>query len=171
MTDADRFKLLFGPCHTPLFRYGDVVFCERRGDLILCGLTNGPIPWPIGKKREKRLSARSIVLYGDLVKAVRRESAQAVAHWWGVSKITVTLWRRALDVGPSNEGTRRLRHDHFEEPWALAGRRKQIEKARDPARRAKIGAARRASDSRPKSARRWQRHTGARRPARKHAAR
>src|SRR5262245_60697576 len=50
--------------------------------------------WPVGRKRQKGPITRSIVLYGDLVKAVRRESAQAVAHWWGVSNFTVSKWRR-----------------------------------------------------------------------------
>jgi hypothetical protein len=30
VTDADRFKLLFGPCKTPHFRYGRAVFCAFR---------------------------------------------------------------------------------------------------------------------------------------------
>lgn len=149
MTDDERFKLLFGPYRAPTFEYGDVLFCEVRGDLVLCGLTDAPIPWPIGKKRGKGSRGRSIIVSAGLAEAVRRESSQAVAHWWGVSKYTVGLWRRALGVGPSNEGTRRLRHDYFEEPPALAGRRKSVETAGDPARRAKIGAARRGKRQPP----------------------
>src|SRR3954466_15804842 len=83
MTDDDRFKLLFGPYRTPVFCYGDDAFCEERGDVILCGLTAARIPWPIGKRKEKGSRARFIVLYGALAEAVRRESAQAVAYWWG----------------------------------------------------------------------------------------
>ena len=85
MTDDDRFRLLFGPYRTPVFRYGDA-FCELRGDVILCGLTDAPIPWPTGKKRQKGPGARAIVVYGALAEAVRRESAQAVAHWWGIAR-------------------------------------------------------------------------------------
>jgi hypothetical protein len=51
MTDADRYRLLFGPCATPGFQYGEG-FCEVRGEVILCGLTAGRIPWPLGNKRE-----------------------------------------------------------------------------------------------------------------------
>ena len=40
MTDDDRFRLLFGPYRTPVFQYGDDDFCELRGDVILCGLTD-----------------------------------------------------------------------------------------------------------------------------------
>ena len=45
MTDADRFRLLFGPYRTPVFKYGDDAFCELRGGVILCRLTDAPIPW------------------------------------------------------------------------------------------------------------------------------
>jgi len=75
-TDEDRFKLLFGPYRTPVFKYGDDAFCALHGDVILCGLTAARLPWPIGKKRQKGSRARSIVLYGALAEAVRRESAQ-----------------------------------------------------------------------------------------------
>ncbi|HKB38007.1 MAG TPA: hypothetical protein VKD72_16285 [Gemmataceae bacterium] len=58
MTDADRLRLLFGPYRTPVFQSGDDAFCELRGDVILCGLTDAPIPWPTGKKRQKGPRAR-----------------------------------------------------------------------------------------------------------------
>jgi hypothetical protein len=50
VTDDDRFKLLFGPYQTPVFRYGDTAFCELRGEVILCGLTAARIPWPRGRR-------------------------------------------------------------------------------------------------------------------------
>ena len=40
----------------------------------------------------------ALVLYGDLAKAVRRESAEAILHWWGVKHHTVWQWRKALGV-------------------------------------------------------------------------
>jgi hypothetical protein len=109
VTDTDRFKMLFGPYTTPVFKYGDDAFCERHGDVILCGLTPARIPWPIGKRKQKGSRARSIVLCGALVEAVRRESAQAVAYWFGVTAQTVTRWRKALGVGPirTRRGARR----------------------------------------------------------------
>src|SRR5260221_8907808 len=131
MTDDDRFKLLFGPYRTPVFCYGDDVFCEMQGDVILCGLTAARIPWPVGKRKQKGSRARFIVLYGALAEAVRRESAQAVAYWWGITAQTVPRWRKALGVGPVTEGTHRLHHDYFEEPWALDARAKGQAMARD----------------------------------------
>jgi len=56
MSDDDRFKLLFGPYRTPVFKYGDDAFCELRGDVILCGLTDAPIPGPTGKNRAAGMS-------------------------------------------------------------------------------------------------------------------
>jgi hypothetical protein len=46
MTDDDRFRLLFGPYTTPAFEYGDAVFCEVRGPVIVCGLSAGR-PWTV----------------------------------------------------------------------------------------------------------------------------
>src|SRR5262245_48485961 len=89
-------ELLFGPYKTPRFKYGEAVTCEARGKVIICGLTDAPIPWPVGKWER----FRSIVLYDALADAVRRESGQAVAYWWGVTSQTVTVWRKALGVGP-----------------------------------------------------------------------
>jgi hypothetical protein len=41
---------LLGAYSTPAFSYGDVVFCELRGEVTLAGLREAPIPWPVGKK-------------------------------------------------------------------------------------------------------------------------
>jgi hypothetical protein len=70
VTDPERLKLLlllFGPYRTPRFRYGQAVFCEARGEVSICGLTDARIPWPIGKRGQ----GRSLVVVLDLAKAVR----------------------------------------------------------------------------------------------------
>jgi hypothetical protein len=64
--------------------------------------TAAKIPWPAGRRRK---GPRRVVVYGDLARAVRRESAQALAYWWGVGKSTVGKWRKALGVPDNNEGT------------------------------------------------------------------
>jgi hypothetical protein len=95
----------------------------------------------------KRGRARSLVVYRDLARAVRRESAQAVAHWWGVTPQTVTKWRKALDVGPVTAGTRRLKRETALGPAVAAAREKAYAVIRDPeknaARREKIAQAKR----------------------------
>jgi hypothetical protein len=125
MRDTDRFKLL-GSYRTPRVRMGTVLSCELRdADVIVVGYSDGKIPWPVGTPRH-RGGRPGLVLYGALAAAVRRESNQAVAHWFGVASSVVTRWRQALRVAELNPGSRRL--------WASV--------ARDPDRRGKIAAAR-----------------------------
>jgi hypothetical protein len=94
VNDADRYRLL-GRYQTPRFRYGRSVWCEVRGEVEVVGLHEAPVPWPVGKRGR----ARSLVVFKDLARAVRRESEVAVAHHWGVDKQTVGKWRKALGVG------------------------------------------------------------------------
>jgi hypothetical protein len=139
MNDADRFKLLFGPYQVPRFWVGQIVRCEVRGEVRIVGLSDAPIPWPVCKAGKWRVP----VVYQGLAKAVRRESAQAVGHWWGASKWAVWTWKKALGVPVTTEGTSRLRSDYTHEPWAVEARQKAHAKAQDPQRREKIAAARR----------------------------
>jgi hypothetical protein len=89
--DAARHGLLFGPYRTPVFKYGDVVICDARGQVEIVGLSGGRISWSIGTRGR----AKALVLCGALAKAVQLEAAVTVAYWWGVSPQTVTVWRRA----------------------------------------------------------------------------
>jgi hypothetical protein len=73
--DADRFRLL-GKYRTPRVRVGRWVRCEVRGEIQVVGFTDAPIPWPLGKCR----GHAAVIVYGDLARAVRRESALAVGH-------------------------------------------------------------------------------------------
>jgi hypothetical protein len=138
MDDADRFKLL-GTYRTPRFRYGQTVFCEIHGEAIITGLSDALIPWPIGKRPGGR--ARFATVSKDLLKAIRRESGQAIAHHWGCSLHTVSAWRRALGVGRRTEGSSRLWSEHGKENVAdTLGA--AWPKARDPERLRKISEAR-----------------------------
>jgi hypothetical protein len=80
-----------------------VVICDMRGQVEIVGLSSCRIPWPVGMRGR----ATPLVLCGALAKAVRREATVAVAYWWGISARTVTLWRRAFGVGPTNSEMRR----------------------------------------------------------------
>jgi hypothetical protein len=93
MHAAGRFRLL-GSYRTPRFRYGCTVRCEVRGEVEVVGLHEAPIPWPVGKRGR----AKSLVVFKDLARAVRRESEVAVAHHWSVTGQTVGKWRKALGV-------------------------------------------------------------------------
>jgi hypothetical protein len=145
MHDAKRFKLHFGPYKTPRFKYGSIVEGVARGDMKISGITDAPIPWPIGKPPGVKGGRPSLILYKSLVEAVKQESNLVVAHWWGVSGQTVTKWRKALEVASNNEGTSRLRSAHALEEPVARGRRKAHAIQRDPIkdaeRRAKISRA------------------------------
>jgi hypothetical protein len=145
MRDEQRFKLRFGSYRTPRFEYGETVMDEIRGEVVIVGLHDGPIPRPIGKRGR----SRAIILYGDLVKAVRQEANVAIQHWWDVRHCTVQKWCKATGVEHENVGTIELRREHFDEPWGHRARQLAWEKARDPERRAKIAASKRGQPRPP----------------------
>jgi transposase-like protein len=135
-----------GPYQPPPFRLGEVVFDDVRGEVVVCGLSDGRIPWPIGKRGR----AKSLVVCGGLAAAVRQESNLAVCHWWGVTPQTVSKWRKALGVGRTTAGTSALLRAvaplTVRSPKADANRRA---KDRDPGRREKIAASRRGKPRPP----------------------
>jgi hypothetical protein len=117
VTDADRYKLL-GTYRTPRVRVGRVLTCEYRDqDVRVTGYSSGRIPWPVGRADGQRGGGRGLVVFGGLAAAVRRESNQAVAYWFGVNPNTVSLWRKALEVRRTNAGTHRLREGYGAEEW------------------------------------------------------
>lgn len=138
---------LLGTYRTPRFNYGDVVSCARLGEVRITALTDGPIPWPVGQRlRNGRRPA--IILYAGLGEAVRRESASAVAHHWGVTAQTVSLWRRTLGVGVMTEGTTKLKSD-VHAPNLVAAREASLPTLGSPERRAKIAASKRGKPRPP----------------------
>jgi hypothetical protein len=132
MPNRDRFKLHFGPYRTPRFKFGGVVKDEIRGEVKIIGVSDARIPWPLAHY----WAQRSIVVYGSLVRAVRRESVQAVAYWWGISVEKVRLVRRALSVPVHNLGTKRLRTRYAQTPGFRRMARKAWANAGSPERRA-----------------------------------
>ena len=112
MLQAERFRL-HASYRTPSFKYGAVVEDLVRGPVQIVGLSDGRIPWPIGTKGR----AKSLVLFKGLAKAVRKESHQAVRHWWGVGAHRVWKWRKELGVPRTNAGTHRLRVRYGKEPF------------------------------------------------------
>ncbi|HEY7158207.1 MAG TPA: hypothetical protein VH575_29915 [Gemmataceae bacterium] len=112
--------------------------------MTLCGLSDAPIPWPIGKRGRSR---NSLIVFKDLEKAIRRESNQAVAFWWGVTPQTVSKGRKALSLGIATEGTSQLHRETIEVTGDAMGDLSTL-KARDPERRRKITDARQGK-SRP----------------------
>jgi hypothetical protein len=139
MEDAERYRLL-GKYSTPRFCVGQRVRCQVRGEMVITGMTDAPIPWPVGKHGAGR---HTLIVYKGLAKAIRREANQAVAHWWGIEPQTVTKWRKALSVQRGTRGTTRLFREYTKEPWAVEAFAKAQSKAGDPERCRKIAEARR----------------------------
>lgn len=106
MTAKTKPPALIGGPHKlpPSARIGVVHECVVRGELVVTGFTDAPIPWIRGRPREGK-GPPTLIVCGDLARAVREESAVAVAHWWGVTSRTVTTWRKALGVGPITPGS------------------------------------------------------------------
>jgi hypothetical protein len=140
MRDKAKTKL-HGRYGTPRFRIGAKVTCEVRGELKIVGVTDAPIPWPLGAG--PRGGAKSLVVSGDLVRAIRRESVYALCHWFGVNFQTVTKWRKALGVPQLNFGTRKLWEANAAAGYFWQGVKASKANSSDPLRRARHAAARR----------------------------
>src|SRR5262245_1557818 len=136
MSSSLRFRLL-GTYKTPRVRVGAVLPCAYRGEeVIVVRLSAGRISWPVGKRAG--VAGSGLVLYGDLAKSVRRESNQAVAHWFGICASTVRLWRNALGVRQNNEGTHELRIDYAKEDRHQRAARRGGNTPWTPERRASV---------------------------------
>jgi len=96
--------LIGGPYQVPACEVGTSLTCRRFGRQAVGGFTAAPIPWPYAARQGGK---PPLILCGDLVKAIRTETAAAVAYHWGVSRWTVHHWRRVLGVGRFTAGTRR----------------------------------------------------------------
>ena len=111
---------LIGRYHTPRFRIGDTLQCAIRGPIRVVKVSDGLIPWPIGRAEGSR--ALSYVICGDLEMALSVEAGTAIAHWWDVRRMTVSRWRKSLELTEPTEGELRLRRAYGNEPEALVAR-------------------------------------------------
>lgn len=109
MTPSQTPPILRGTYTAPALRRGDRADCLYRDCLmVVTHWSDAPIPWPVGRQMESR-GRSCIIVDEELVRAVRQESAAAVAYWWGVSGPTVAKWRKAFDVNrKNNAGTQVL---------------------------------------------------------------
>ncbi len=99
---ADDF-LIAGPYRRPRVRLGDVLYCERFGEVVVTGFTER-LRWPC----TRRFGQATPILTDELLRAIRTESLIALCAWWEVSTTLAWKWRRLLGVGRSNPGTARI---------------------------------------------------------------
>lgn len=145
---VDNTLLIGGPYVPPAVRRADWLDDEIYGRVEVGGYSDGRIPWP----KRKRTGKASLILCGDLIRAVKTESSLAIHHWFGVSVTTVWKWRKALGVEFDNcAGTQRLYRDYKPEKLpdeiAATGR----ETARTEAVRAKVSATKRGKSVPPQT--------------------
>jgi hypothetical protein len=132
MIDRNLVKLLYGPYEPPALQRGDCATCERRGDVVITSISAGRIAWPRCRGIESR-GGSGLLLAGDLVRAVRSESAAAIAYWWGVTRTVVIRWQKALDGNRrNNDGTKRLLRKTAEAAARAAQTREQSTTERRP---------------------------------------
>jgi hypothetical protein len=132
MNQEERCHLMFGPYNPPKTDRGRFLVCEWRGKVKVSGYSDGPIPWPI-----KWHTRNSLILCGDLINAVRRESKLAVAHHWGVSLKKVQDWRCILGVEPYTPGSQWLMRATARENATPRRMRRMTELARPAGRKPK----------------------------------
>jgi len=97
--------LIGGPYRSPEVKPGEWLIDEINGAVQVAGWTDAPIPWPC-----KNNVKSNLILCGDLIEAVKVESAAAISYHFGVGYVTVRAWQKSLGVDRNNNGTRRLYH-------------------------------------------------------------
>lgn len=148
--DEVRLALVGGPYVAPEAAIGAELRCRLRGRQTVAGYTEGGvIRWP---KAEGTAGSGPIILCGDLVRALRVESAQAICAWFGLERKAVRRYRRLLDVPRYTEGTEALWRSWARVKLTAAARRKGGEAAAKLRRAAASAAAarprrRRSGDS------------------------
>ena len=127
--DLPPMRFEFGPYFPPRVAVGDEIECARFGLVRMTGWSDGPLPWP----QCRRSSQPSMILFADLERAVKVESANAVAAAWGVWPPQVSKWRQVLGVERSNPGTVARSSRNFPVSIPLERHLAGLKLAREPA--------------------------------------
>lgn len=103
----------------PRVQIGEEIQCEIRGLVTVVDWSDRPgIMWPrCGPPRGTR-GRRGLIVSGDLTRALRTETQQAVMDIWGVSQITVSRWKVAIGAPHTTDGTRAAHSINCLGKWA-----------------------------------------------------
>jgi hypothetical protein len=89
---------LIGTYAPPAVKRGERVTCLFRDrDCVVTSWTNASIPWPRVQPCEQR-GGSGLWVNEILARAIRTESAEGIAYWFGVSSGVVWRWRKAFGV-------------------------------------------------------------------------
>jgi len=80
------FRLIGGPYRAPTVRQGERIMDAIHGDVVVCGISRALILVP----RARRSDRLTPIVTGDLVRAIRRASLQALRHYRELSKSTAS---------------------------------------------------------------------------------
>jgi len=84
---------------------GSYLPCAIRGSVKVVGMSNAPVPWPIGERGDEQ----ELVVYRGLLRALTsEEDSEAIATAWGLTAAKVNAWRQALGMVTFEERKRRL---------------------------------------------------------------
>jgi transposase-like protein len=77
---------------------GDRVECQyRRALCVVTSWSDAPVPWPRVRGLESR-GGSGLLVNEELARAIKTESAAALAYWFGVSANVAWKWRQAFGV-------------------------------------------------------------------------
>jgi predicted Zn-ribbon and HTH transcriptional regulator len=88
---VENRRLLFGPYSAPDVILGAQLLCECFGLRVVKGWY-GPKQWP----RANAKGRANLIVCGDLLHALQRETVDTVALHWGVHRRTALGWRKRL---------------------------------------------------------------------------
>jgi hypothetical protein len=99
---------LLGTYTPPAVRKGDRVYCRyRRAWCRVTSWTDAPVPWPRGLPPEAG-GWPTVVVTRELERAIRTESASALAHHFGAHVALAWRWRKWLRTGRAGTPGSRL---------------------------------------------------------------
>src|SRR5262245_28524800 len=95
----DKTALIAGPYQPPALSRGDRATCLFRDcEVVVTSWTDAPISWPRCHAVGTHRGGSGLLVTEELVRAIRTESAAAIAYHFGVCANTIWRWRGVFGV-------------------------------------------------------------------------